>query len=61
MIADDGETIFSSVKNPLAFLPPSADRDTAIGSVIDKYLKKEIDLPDQAIHLLFTANRWETM
>ncbi|XP_014785316.2 uncharacterized protein LOC106880029 [Octopus bimaculoides] len=37
------------------------DRDTAIGSVIDKYLKKEIDLPDQAIHLLFTANRWETM
>uniref|UniRef100_A0A0L8G043 Thymidylate kinase n=1 Tax=Octopus bimaculoides TaxID=37653 RepID=A0A0L8G043_OCTBM len=37
------------------------NRDTAIGSVIDKYLKKEIDLPDQAIHLLFTANRWETM
>ena len=35
------------------------DRSTKIGSIIDQYLKKEIELNDQAIHLLYTANRWE--
>ncbi|BES89451.1 unnamed protein product [Nesidiocoris tenuis] len=35
------------------------DRSTPIGQVISEYLKKEVQLPDQAIHLLFTANRWE--
>ncbi|XP_050538188.1 thymidylate kinase [Daktulosphaira vitifoliae] len=35
------------------------DRTTSIGSIIDKYLSREIDLPDRAIHLLFSANRWE--
>jgi thymidylate kinase len=31
-----------------------------IGSLIDKYLKKEINLTDEAIHLLFSADRWES-
>ncbi|XP_014248016.1 thymidylate kinase isoform X2 [Cimex lectularius] len=35
------------------------DRSTEIGKVIDSYLTKKIELPDQAIHLLFSANRWE--
>ncbi|KAL0279991.1 UNVERIFIED_CONTAM: hypothetical protein PYX00_001423 [Menopon gallinae] len=35
------------------------DRSTAIGKIIDDYLSKRIELTDQAVHLLFTANRWE--
>lgn len=35
------------------------DRSTATGKIIDDYLSKKKDLPDQAVHLLFTANRWE--
>merc|ERR1712080_251600 len=35
------------------------ERSTHIGSLIDKYLKKEISLPKEAIHLLFSANRYE--
>ena len=35
------------------------DRTTSIGEVIDRYLKEEIHLSDHAIHLLFSANRWE--
>ncbi|XP_021923658.1 thymidylate kinase isoform X2 [Zootermopsis nevadensis] len=35
------------------------DRNTAIGGLINDYLKKNIDLTDKAIHLLFSANRWE--
>lgn len=36
------------------------DRTSLTGNVIDKYLKnKDCSLNDQAIHLLFTANRWE--
>jgi dTMP kinase len=34
-------------------------RDTEIGKIIDLYLKNSKDLSDQAIHLLFSANRWE--
>ncbi|KAG9048921.1 Thymidylate kinase [Tulasnella sp. UAMH 9824] len=29
------------------------------GKMIDSYLKSQSDLDDQAIHLLFSANRWE--
>ena len=36
-----------------------ADRTTAIGGIIDKYLKKQLELDDHAAHLLFSANRWE--
>ncbi|CAL1294160.1 unnamed protein product, partial [Larinioides sclopetarius] len=35
------------------------DRTTAIGSVINKYLTGAEELEDHAIHLLFSANRWE--
>jgi dTMP kinase len=35
------------------------DRTTSIGEVIDQYLKREIQLDDHAIHLLFSTNRWE--
>ncbi|KAH7922332.1 thymidylate kinase [Leucogyrophana mollusca] len=35
------------------------DRTTAIGKMIDSYLRSESELDDRAIHLLFTANRWE--
>lgn len=35
------------------------DRTTAIGKMIDAYLRSEADLDDHAIHLLFAANRWE--
>jgi dTMP kinase len=35
------------------------DRTTAIGRMIDSYLRSQSDLDDHAIHLLFSANRWE--
>ena len=35
------------------------ERSTAIGQLIDQYLKREIELDDRAVHLLFSANRWE--
>ena len=36
------------------------DRTTPIGQMIDQYLKsQEYHLDDRAIHLLFSANRWE--
>ena len=37
------------------------DRTTPIGKVIDDYLNHRIELNDQAIHLLFLANRWEVI
>ncbi|KAK4457114.1 thymidylate kinase-domain-containing protein [Cladorrhinum samala] len=35
------------------------DRTTPTGSVINSYLTSSTSLPDHAIHLLFSANRWE--
>ena len=35
------------------------DRSTVIGQTINSYLTNGIDMDDQAIHLLFSANRWE--
>ncbi|XP_046659045.1 thymidylate kinase [Homalodisca vitripennis] len=35
------------------------DRSTAIGQIINGYLTKKEDLSDEAMHLLFSANRWE--
>ncbi|KAF3479512.1 thymidylate kinase [Arthroderma uncinatum] len=35
------------------------DRTTAIGQMIDRYLRGETQLDDHAVHLLFSANRWE--
>ncbi|GAA94100.1 uncharacterized protein L969DRAFT_86208 [Mixia osmundae IAM 14324] len=35
------------------------DRTTPMGKMIDSYLTSQTDMNDQAIHLLFSANRWE--
>ena len=35
------------------------DRDTEIGGVISRFLQQQVQLDDRAIHLLFSANRWE--
>ncbi|CZS89476.1 hypothetical protein WAI453_002689 [Rhynchosporium graminicola] len=35
------------------------DRTSPIGKMIDGYLQSSIDMDDHAIHLLFSANRWE--
>ena len=35
------------------------ERTSAIGRVINEYLQCGNDLSNQAIHLLFSANRWE--
>jgi len=44
---------------PNAQLQRFPDRTTAIGKIINSYLTKEIELSDEAVHLLFSANRWE--
>lgn len=36
-----------------------SDRTTPIGIMIDSYLRQQSECNDQAIHLLFVANRWE--
>jgi len=38
-------------------IPP--DRTTATGQLIDAYLHRARELDDRAVHLLFSANRWE--
>lgn len=35
------------------------DRSTMVGSLINQYLQTKSELDDRAIHLLFSANRWE--
>jgi len=37
------------------------ERSTAIGKVISDYLEKKVELEDHAVHLLFSANRWESV
>ncbi|POR31924.1 Thymidylate kinase [Tolypocladium paradoxum] len=37
------------------------DRTTPIGQMIDAYLKSDVEMDDHAIHLLFSANRWEAV
>ena len=37
------------------------DRTTAVGSLINGYLQSSSNLDDRAIHLLFSANRWEAV
>lgn len=36
------------------------DRTSSIGQLINSYLQSTSNLNDQAIHLLFSANRWES-
>lgn len=35
------------------------DRTTSIGTMINSYLTNEANIDDGAVHLLFSANRWE--
>lgn len=35
------------------------DRNTPVGSLLNRFLSKEINIPPEAAHLLFSANRWE--
>lgn len=35
------------------------ERTSPIGQMIDGYLQSAVDMEDHAIHLLFSANRWE--
>lgn len=35
------------------------DRTTQIGTVIGQYLERSAEVDDHAVHLLFSANRWE--
>lgn len=35
------------------------DRTTLVGDLINQYLQSQSELDDRAIHLLFSANRWE--
>merc|ERR1719375_1511728 len=35
------------------------DRSLLSGALIDLYLRRKLEFPDEAIHMLFCANRWE--
>jgi len=35
------------------------NRKTPIGNAIDLYLRRQLELSDEAVHRLFSANRWE--
>ena len=35
------------------------DRTTSVGQLINQYLTGDQELDDRAVHLLFSANRWE--
>nr|XP_037857183.1 thymidylate kinase isoform X3 [Chlorocebus sabaeus] len=35
------------------------ERSTEIGKLLSSYLEKKSDMEDHAVHLLFSANRWE--
>lgn len=37
------------------------DRTTTIGQMINSYLSNMTEMDDHAIHLLFSANRWECL
>lgn len=37
------------------------DRTTPIGHMINDFLRQQTELSNEAIHLLFSANRWEQM
>ncbi|CAI5442840.1 unnamed protein product [Caenorhabditis angaria] len=42
-----------------AVLQAFPERSEPFGQVIDRYLRREIDLSERALHLAFSANRWE--
>lgn len=44
--------------SPSAVLQAFPDRSSSIGKLIDQYLRKEIDMDEHALHLLFSADRF---
>ena len=48
-------------KNILTEVWRYPNRTTSIGQLINSYLNRQIELDDHAVHLLFSANRWETV
>ena len=53
------DSLRSQGRNVLLWKYPA--RETFLGKTIDGYLKNSVSLPDRSIHLLFSANRWETV
>lgn len=49
----------TKVMNQPTFFIKFPERTSAIGRVINEYLQCGNELSNQAIHLLFSANRWE--
>ncbi|KAG4305609.1 hypothetical protein PORY_001165 [Pneumocystis oryctolagi] len=47
------------IKNLPVKIQKFPDRNTEIGKTIDMYLSGDLNLEDHAVHLLFSANRWE--
>ncbi|KAG5518686.1 hypothetical protein PMAC_002655 [Pneumocystis sp. 'macacae'] len=47
------------VKNIPVKIQKFPDRSTEIGRLINSYLSGTLELEDHAVHLLFSANRWE--
>jgi thymidylate kinase len=52
------EHVSSVLNQPVHFIK-FPERTSAIGRVINEYLQCGNELSNQAIHLLFSANRWE--
>ena len=48
-----------TLENKRTILINFPDRSTDIGKIINLYLTRRNEYNDQAIHLLFSANRWE--
>ena len=54
-LVQDLSSVHSLPSQPMCF----PDRSTQVGQVLDAYLKGKKQLNDQAVHLLFSTNRWE--
>ena len=50
--------LLSSIPNSTLLKFP--DRSTRIGKLLDEYLKFETNISHESVHLLFSANRWES-
>lgn len=55
----DADMTTPTEKEDCVVLQKFPDRTTVIGGMIHTYLTSRTELDDRAIHLLFSANRWE--
>jgi dTMP kinase len=53
--------VFGPVPISSTLAKACSDRTTSTGQMINGYLQGQTDQNDQAIHLLFSANRWEAV